>query len=72
MTSTVDQGVAAPEKMKSHALTPVGCGFGAECSNAGLLPVACVAIVLAVAVTAAWIVGRRLIRRRRRGASSIG
>jgi hypothetical protein len=72
MTSTVDQGVAPPEKMKSHSLTPVGCGFGAECSNAGLLPVAGVAIVLAVVVTIVWNVGRRLIRRRGRGSSNIG
>lgn len=72
MASTVDQGVAPPEKMKAHSLTPVSCGFGADCSSAFLLPVAVVAVILAVVVTTAWIVGRRLIRRRRRKLSSLG
>jgi hypothetical protein len=62
---TVDQGMAAPEKMQAHKLTPIGCGFGADCSSAILFPAACMMIVLAVVVTIAWNVGRRLTRRRR-------
>jgi hypothetical protein len=72
MALTVDQGVAAPEKKQAHSLHPVGCGFGADCSNAFLLPVAVVAVILAVVVTTVWIVGRRLIRRGRRKPSSVG
>jgi flagellar biogenesis protein FliO len=72
MALTVDQGVAPPEKMKAHSLHPVGCGFGADCSSAFLFPVAVVAIILAVVLTVAWIVGRRLIRRGRRKPSSLG
>ena len=72
MALTVDQGVAASEKMQAHKLTPVGCGFGADCSSAFLIPVTAVAIFLAVVVTTAWIVGRRLIRRGRRKPSSLG
>jgi hypothetical protein len=69
---TVDQDVAPTVKMKSHSLQPVGCGFGADCSSAVLIPAACVAIVLAVVATAARTIGRRLIRRRRRGSSGGG
>lgn len=71
---SIDQRVAETEKMKAHELRPVsgnGCGFNGYCSNAGLIPVATVGIVLAVVVTAAWIVGRRLIRRRRPKPSSL-
>jgi hypothetical protein len=68
----VEERIAGTEKIKSHTLTPVGCGFGADCSSAFLIPVATVAIVLAVVVTAAWMVGRRLIRRRRRRPSNLG
>ncbi|HWU14605.1 MAG TPA: hypothetical protein VN157_11415 [Caulobacter sp.] len=72
MALTVDQGVAAPETMKAHSLTPICCGFGGDCSSAFLVPLAAVAIILAVVVTTAWIVGRRLIRRGRRRPPSRG
>lgn len=67
----VDQSAAAPEKITAHQLTPVSCGPG-ECSTQVVFPMAFIGVVLAVVVTIAWNVGRRLLRRRRRGPSSIG
>ncbi|WP_156035584.1 hypothetical protein [Caulobacter sp. UNC358MFTsu5.1] len=74
-TTIAEERVAAPEKMQSHKLTPVDpCGFNAHCPSASLLllPATILAIVLAVAVTAAWIGVRRLIRLRRKAPSSLG